>query len=64
MSNQKKPSVLITHEEARLVRELLDNPNVAFAARNAKVAGTLYAKLPEITPAPAPAPAAPAAGKS
>jgi hypothetical protein len=59
MSSGKKPGVLISHDEALIVRELLDSPQVAFAARNAKLVGSLYAKLPA---RPIPPPEDPKAG--
>jgi hypothetical protein len=54
MSSAKRAGVLLTHDEALIVRELLDSPKVAFAARNARLIGGLYAKLPELPIQPPP----------
>lgn len=51
MSNPEKPDVSLTHDEALMIRQLLDNPQVAVRPADAKKMGALYEKLPEPPPA-------------
>ncbi len=52
MSSEKKPDVVLTHEEAQVIRNVLDTAQIGFPAMHAKLIGGLYEKLPAPDPKP------------